>query len=227
MARQIMATSGPSTTRRVVRKVYNETIRPRLPRKYGVWAGVAVRTEALFDADDRHVNYKQGFIDAIHEHVQGDDTVTLVGGGRGVSTVHCLRAGAGHVVVYEAAEEMVELASETVSNEWGNTNAEFRHALVGEGIEVYGDLGDADIVAPSDLETNDVLILDCEGAERSILGNISDHPETAIVETHPERSVPTKETRTLLTAAGYTVTERMYEPDQAQPSKRVLVGEME
>lgn len=219
-----MSTTPADTLRRVVQVAYNETIRPRLPRKYGSYAGVPVRTEALLDTEDRHPDYKRGLIDAIHERVDEGDEVTLVGCGRGVSTVHCLRAGADRVVAYEAAREMIDLASDTVRNEYAEGRVELRHALVGEAVEVYGALDGADVIPPEDLSTGDVLVTDCEGAERSILDGLTDWPSTAIVETHPERGVPTDVARSLLADAGYEVTARRYEPDQSVPSKRVLVG---
>lgn len=219
-----MSSKPTKTVRRYLQTAYNETIRPRLPRKYGVYAGVPVRNEGLLDAVDHHPNYKRGLVDAIRETVEDGDTVVLVGGGRGVSTVHCLRAGADEVIAFEAAAEMIETAAATVRAAEVPGRAEFRHALVGEAVEVYGDLGGADVVAPDELPDGDVLVMDCEGAERSILEGAGDLPETVIVETHPERGVPTGPTETLLADAGYDVTARQYEPDQAVADKRILVG---
>jgi len=219
-----MSSKPTQTVRRYLQTAYNETIRPRLPRKYGVYAGVPVRSEGLLDAEDRYPDYKRGLVDAIHETVTDGDRVVLVGGGRGVSTVHCLRAGADEVVAFEAAAEMIDTAAATVRAAEIPGRVEFRHALVGEAVEVYGDLDGADVVAPEELPDGDALVMDCEGAEESIFAGARDLPATVIVETHPERGVPTDRTRTLLTDAGYDVSERQFEPDQAVHGKRVLVG---
>lgn len=207
----------------IVQSAYN-AIRPYLPRKFGVWADVPVRCEALLDAEDYHPDYKRGLMDGIHEHVDDGDVVSLVGAGRGVSTVHCLRAGADRVVAYEAARSMLDVAEETVAIEGAIDRVEWRHALVGEAVEVYGDLAGADVVDPSELGGTDALVLDCEGAERSILDALGDRPPVVVAETHPERGVPTDVTRELLADSGYDVDARRYAPEQDVEGKRVLVG---
>lgn len=206
----------------VVKPIYNRLLRPHLPRKYCVYNGVTARGVRLLDATDHLPNYKQGFIDAIHEHVPVGSTVELVGFGRGVSTVACLQAGARHVTAHEAASHMIEMGRETLEiNPVSASAVTVKHSLVSEAIGVYGDPGDATLVEPSELCDADVLVLDCEGAERSILTGLGTLPETVIVETHPGRGVPTDVTVDALTD-DYEVSRRDYKPDD--PEKDVIVG---
>lgn len=217
-----MATSSDGAVRRLARQAYNRTLRPHLPRKFGVYAGVTVRWPVLLDLTDRLPEFKSGLVGAIGETVEDGDRVTLVGGGRGVSAVHCVRAGAGRVDAYEAAAEMLEIARETTEIEGCAGSVAFHHALVGEAVDVFGEFAEAAWLDPADLDAGDVLVLDCEGAERSILAGLEARPRAVVVETHPEQGVPTAEIRDLLERAGYAVDSREYEPDR--DLKRVLVG---
>lgn len=209
--------------RRLVQHVYNRVLRERLPRKFGVYAGVPARTCKLFDATDYFPDYKRGLIEAIQEHVSDGDHVDLVGFGRGISTVHLLRAGASHVTAYEAAPEMIEIGRETLSvNTVPEEAVDIRHSLVGEAVDVYGDESGANVVSPGELSSADVLILDCEGAEESILSKLGNLPETVIVETHPERGVPPQVTTDAL-KDDYETKRLRYHPDR-ELEKQVIVG---
>lgn len=214
----------------LVRPLYNRLVRPYLPSKWAVYADVPARDLPLLDMTDDFPDYKRGLIDAIHETVAGQ-TVDVVALGRGISTVHCLRAGANQVNAFEASSEMIRIADRTldVGAPERRERVEIEHALVGEGIHVYGDEGaaGAGIVSPAEL-TGDVLILDCEGAERSIIDGLDSAP-TIVVETHPEQGYPTEETVRQLEECGYSVSVREYEPlskdrPNPHPDKRVLVG---
>lgn len=222
-----MGDSGPTMTRAAlyqsVQQAYNAVVRPYLPRKTAQWNGVPARTAKLLDAQTDYPDYKQGLIDAVNDHVAGGEQVTLVGGGRGVSSVHCVQAGAAHVSAYEAAGSMVDLCRETATLNDCASQITVSHALVGEAVEVYGSAADAEVLSPAALPGRDVLVLDCEGAEASILDGLTSHPPVVIVETHPERGVPADQSRAPLRAAGYQLTEYEYEPG-ARADKPVLVA---
>lgn len=157
-----------------------------------VYNGVAVRDSGLFEPIDHEPEYKTALIETIRNHVGEGDRVVVVGGGRGVAATHAARAG-GEVVVYEAAREMSATLAETA--ELNGVTFDIRHAVVGTAHDVYGTLGDARRVAPSEL-AGDVLVLDCEGAERDILP--VEGFGTVIAETHPQYGVPTSEVLPLL-----------------------------
>jgi len=175
-----------------VRGIYNNTIRKSLPEKKRTLAGVTVHDTPLFDLSADNPRYKIGFLMAIHDNISEGDTVDIIGFGRGVSTVHILRAGAKKVNAYEAASDMITLGTDTLKrNVDSNTGkVEIRNAVVGEPVDVYGDYSDADFVSPGELSKSDVLVLDCEGAETDILSNLGTHPNTIICETHPTKGAP-------------------------------------
>lgn len=208
---------------RFVQRGYNRVLREWLPRKFGVYAGVPARTCKLLDATDHFPDYKRGVLEAIGEHVSEGDHVELVGFGRGISTVHILRAGAAKVTAHEAAPEMIKIGRETLSvNTVSEDAVDIRHSVVGEAVNVYGDESGATVVQPSELSSADVLLLDCEGAEESILSSIGTLPATVIVETHPERGVPTRATVDALDEA-YEIERLQYHPER-EPEKKVIVG---
>jgi len=207
--------------RTAVQTVYDATIREYLPRKWGVYGTIPARSLRLFDQTDRFPTYKTGLKTAISANVADGDHVVLVGGGRGVSSTWAARQGAT-VTAHEAAAEMLPIARETVTMQGVDQQVTVKHSLVGEGIDIYGSAADAVVVSPADLETGDVLMMDCEGAEVSILDGLDDLPETVIVETHPEKGSPTEETKALLEGHDYHIESLVYEPGSTD--KRVLVG---
>lgn len=208
----------------VTQQIYNQFIRERLPRTYGRYNGVVARHRRWLDFTDDDPDYKKGLIDAIHEHVEEGDSVVLIGGGRGVSSVHCILAGADHVVAYEPAAEMLEIARETVQNAHVD-GVEFRQAVVGTPVEIYGDGTDSTQLDPGELPDADVVVMDCEGSEVEITNEMPAYP-VVIVETHPERDVPPEDVERVLEERGYTVTSRPYRPDgeHLDAGKAILVG---
>lgn len=215
------STSSSTQDRGIPNIVYNCTVRPYLPRKWGVLNGVAVRDFKLLDLDDHQPRWKAGFLEAIRECVRPGDTVVDVAAGKGVAAVIAARQGAD-VVSYEASEERVGLARETVKSA-AVDGVRIEHALVGDPIDVWGSVGGVSSLPPSDLPECDLLQLDCEGAEISILEGLTQAPRTVVVETHPNKQVPTEETRGVLESAGYRVEEREYEAGR-EDGKCVLVG---
>ena len=209
----------------LLQKIYNNTIRSYLPTKYRLLAGVAVPDAPLLDFTADKKNYKKGLMSAIAEGVEQGDQVDLVGFGRGVSTVRTFDAGAEHVTAYEAAEEMITLAEKTVNvNRPFNSQLTIEQAIVGDPIEVYGDDSNASIQDPKNLCDADVLILDCEGSERSIIENLGNYPKTIICETHPERGVPTDRVLNVIPNE-YSINLRDYEPN-CRPGKEIILGEI-
>lgn len=207
-----------STCYAYAQTVYDRFLRSRLPRRYGNYGGIAARDVRLLDFTATFPDYKQGLIEAIEFHINPEDTVTLVGAGRGVSSVRIAEQGAT-VHAYEAAKEMIPVAKETVQVAGYDHQTTFHHRTVGDSIDVYGsEFGPH--MKPKFLNPNDVLVMDCEGAEYSILKDLHHYPETVIVETHPEKEVKTKWVESVLLDAGYDVVNNPYKEDS--PNKRVL-----
>lgn len=207
----------------LIQEIYNTAIRPYIPRTIGVYAGVPAKSARLLDVTKNHPEYKQGLLQSIEAEVDDGDTVCLIGFGRGVSTVYALRAGADEVIAYEGAREMIEHGRETLAMQDLGTNVQVHHAIVGEGIDIYGTSESAQTVAPSELPECDVLVMDCEGAELSILEGMTRAPPTTIVETHPPKGAADEDVRTLLDGLDYEeIVTKEYEPDR--PEKSVMVA---
>lgn len=145
----------------------------------GVYNGVAARDRAVLNRD-HEPRFKRHLVAAVREHVSPGDEVVVVGGGRAVVAVHAARLGAD-VTVYEAGDSALEV-TDTV-RELNDVTFDVEHAVVGRPVAVTGQPS-VRRVDPADLD-GDVLILDCEGAERYILPDVEGF-ETTIVETHPQ-----------------------------------------
>ena len=198
--------------RRTVHFVYFGILRPRFPYTTVEYNGVTVRSAKLFD---RYVpgqradrpSYESGIVDALKSHVDRGDSVVVIGGGRGVTTVHSAwnAGGAGSVIVYEGSKEMISRVAETLAlNRVGDCVA-LRNAVVGRGVDVWGEATD-NVVHPSDLPECDVLVLDCEGAEMDVLAEMTIRPRVIVAETHGLYDAPSGEVAALLEERGYTVT---------------------
>lgn len=207
-----------STLHSVTQSLYDRYVRAHIPRVYGNYGGIAARDCRLLDFNKTFPDYKTGLIEAIEHHINPGDIVTLVGAGRGVSSVRIAQQGAT-VHAYEAAKQMIPVAKETVETAGFSDQLIFYYATVGEAIDVYGsEFGPS--LEPRLLGTNDVLVMDCEGAELSILKGLGSYPETVLVETHPEKGVSTKSVYVALRERGYDVVSNPYNSDSEH--KQVL-----
>jgi len=175
-----------ASVRSAIQRVYNATLRDRLPKRWGVFNEVAVREVGCLDFTSHEPDYEFALVDAICEAVEPDDHACIVGGGYGVSTVWASRrAGpAGHVDVYEGAGEQVARVRETVRVNDTPAPVEVHHAIVGPAIDLWGDGSDADHMAGEHLPDADVLVLDAEGAEDDILDRLPHRPREIVVEYH-------------------------------------------
>jgi hypothetical protein len=207
----------------MIASLYDRTIRPALPRKFGVFNGVAVRTPRLFDRTDCVADYKAGLIDAIDECVRVDDHVVDIATGYGVAAVVAGRH-ADAVTTYEAAAEWVDRATETLAANNVSETVTVEHALVGEGRAVDGQFHGADYVAPSELDPGDVLVLDCEGAEASILDGLETWPRTVICEAHRSHGVPAEATVRRLGPHYPHISIREQYPGRQDDDERVIVA---
>jgi len=151
------------------------------PRQIGVYNGVAARDCGLVSRHEPQ--HKAVLAGAVRDVVSPGDRVIVVGGGRAVVAVHAARCG-GVVTVYEAGDAAMRVTESVLA--LNDVVFETQAAVVGEAGAVAGTPA-TDRVDPAGL-TGDVLVLDCEGAERDILP--VDGFETVIVETHPEHGSP-------------------------------------
>lgn len=178
-------------------------LRSHLPVvEYGTCAGVRVPAPAeprrLFDrfrpglTTPEHRPFEGGLVTAHRMHTEPGDDVVIVGGGYGITTVAATRHGRS-VTVYEASGERHAAIRQTLGlNDVADGRVAVERAIVGElapaearekGLATSA----APTVSPASLPACDVLELDCEGAELSILRELdrSSLPRVLAVEVHP------------------------------------------
>jgi len=133
--------------------------------------------------------------------------VIVVGGGTGASTVHCAREvdSLGEILVFEASSEMAEICRRTINANSTPCPVTVRNQTVGEAVKLYGDDAPSDTVSPIELPEADVMVLDCEGAEKEIISSEYDLPNKLVVETHGVFGATTEEVEKILINRGYKV----------------------
>lgn len=190
-----------------IRSFYNRTIRRWVLRLVGRrvadFSGVKVKYPAITDLS-RTFDHKQENLSAIKETVQEGDHVVEIGTGHAVLTVHAVRQGAT-VTTYEGSREMARRARDTLTRNNVMDAVYLQHAVVGVPVDIWDENIAARVVNPSELPEMDVLLLDCEGSELSVIEALSHRPRAIIVETHPPQGVPTDAVVDALRIQGYSV----------------------
>jgi hypothetical protein len=150
--------------------------------------------------------YESALVAGLRAHVLHGDRVLVVGGGHGVTSVVAARQAGpgGTVTVYEASDDMRAKAARTFALNGLQGRIRLVHGIVGENLGVWGETTAAP-VRPAALPACDVLVMDCEGAERTILPALPFRPRVVLVETHGLFGSPTPLVRALLEAQGYAV----------------------
>jgi hypothetical protein len=154
--------------------------------------------------------YEEAIVRGIREYVAEGDTVTIVGGGWGVSTVMAAKevGSGGTVVTFEGAGEQVDNVTETVRLNGVHDSVTVRHATIGRAVHLRGKSDGGEQLTPTELPECDVLVSDSEGAEIEILQDMNIHPNTIIVETHGWFGASEDEVREVLNDSGYHVVSR-------------------
>ena len=188
--------------------VYDRTIRPYLPRRLSVYNGIAVPSKyKLFDLGYRPSikSYELPLCDGIRRTVQKNDSITIIGGGKGVSGLIAAEHAYpnGEVTIYEASEEQCEEIRSTISYYPTESLVSVFHISVGEINNPYGELGEPESLLPENLPESDILIIDAEGAESDIVPNLDYSPRALIVETHGCFDSPTHSVHRELKRQGY------------------------
>ena len=159
------------------------------------------RPPEIYDIPD----YEEKLVHALRNTVQRGDRVVVIGGGNGTTAVVAatLVGPEGQVICYEASSDQLTVIKETFRR--NKVKIDLRFAAVGDAISVYGKGEAAPVLAPEDLPECDVLEMDCEGAERIILGQMTIRPRAIAVETHRVYGAPTEMVRAALDGLGYAV----------------------
>lgn len=201
-----------SSLKQALQYSYNNLVRPHLPRKISVYNGVSIRYIRFLDFTDHVPDWKEGTVSSVKDTVTCGDRVVEIGSGFGVCTVWAARRAGddGGVTTYEASENRYGILNETLRLNGVSNRVETNHALVGEKIDVFGELATADEIYPVDLPQCDVLITDCEGAEMQILSALRDqdgfNPRSMVIETHGFAGASTDAVIDELQEQGYEIT---------------------
>lgn len=193
-----------------LRPVYN-LVREHLPSKIVVCNGVPVRQGRLFDLTDVRHDFKPVAMRNLRQRVTEDDSVLVIGGGYGAGAVVAARrvlAGSGHVIVYEASAEHCDCVQETAEMNRVSDQIDVEQVLVGDAVDVWGDTSEVTVLPPDELPETDVLYIDVEGAELSILREMAVRPSLLIVEYHPEKGITRDEVIEAMVDLGYRISEQ-------------------
>ena len=112
--------------------------------------------------------------------------VVIIGGGYGISTYYaCQSVGEnGHVTVYEASNNRVDIIDKMSKKMNIYDRCKIIHGIVGDDGNVYENDSSYEEVEINEIGPCDVLELDCEGAELSILEKIDIKPNEILCEVH-------------------------------------------
>jgi len=154
--------------------------------------------------------YERPLIRGMEGIVEDGDVVAIVGGGRGVTTVKAAKnvGENGRVIVYECGEETLQILTNTVRLNGVEDRVEIHHAYVGAPETISDESKTVSVVSVDEIPEIDVLELDCEGSELSVLTQLREsdvRPRGITVETHGRLGVPRKDVRELLEAMNYEV----------------------
>ena len=181
--------------------IHNHYLRAYIKRRETKLNGVQTRYRRIGDEivpwQAGHPNpedYESGIIDSLRTHVREGDEVVVVGCGWGVSTTIAANAAGstGRVTAYEASPKQAEFAQETVELNGIEDRVDIKTGVVSQAVSTYGREQSSNIISPNDLPACDVLEMDCEGAEMTILDNLKIQPRVIIVETHGMFDSPTE-----------------------------------
>lgn len=213
-------TLATTITSEMINAIYDQTIRPHLPRKLGVYNGVVTRAPRLFDRTDVQPDFKAALMNGIRELTKSGDTVYDIGGGYGVASVIAAKqTPPGHVTCFEPTQDHTAIIREAVRLNEVAEHVTIRKVLVEAPVKVWGEFDET--ISATDLDPCDVLIMDCEGAEQAILENLSFKPRAIIAELHPRQGVDVAHTHGLLEGQGYST---RWEKNPTGGKNPVLIG---
>lgn len=197
---------------RYIALLYSVCLDPFLPRITATYNGVKINASQYsryrfpWTVNDKP-HSESGLVNSLIENVNKGDTVVIIGGGWGVTTVTAAqRVGtSGHVIVYEGAKSEVEKLKDTIDINNVEDRVVINHAIVGEDINLRGKADGAATVAAGDLPDCDVLELDCEGAEVNILKKLKIRPRFILVESHGIFDASSRQLCKILKKVGYSI----------------------
>lgn len=190
--------------------IYYRTFRRWTPKRLALVNNeYTVYGPRIFDphTKDKINDHEKELLTGVRMVVDEGDNVVIVGGGLGVSTLvaaECVGSN-GNVQTFEASEEIAGYLSKTVSLNDFEEQINVSNAAVGPIKNLWGRPGNLSSINPEDIPICDVLVLDCEGAEKEIIEKFDHKPGAIVVEYHADLGVSENEARTALRQNGYNI----------------------
>lgn len=178
-------------------------------RKIALFNGVAVRGVPFFAKQDIFPSHENELISSIRKYVTSGQTVILIGGGSGASTVVAAHqvGTQGKVIAYEANKNSFLRCQDTIKINHVENIVNVYHSIIEKPVYLKGEIGNPQKLLAKELSYCDVLVMDCEGAETPILENLKIRPRLIIVETHPLLGSPKEKIESLLISLNYKIIE--------------------
>jgi len=198
--------------------IYRRSIRKILPDNgYVLRNGIEAEQKKVFDSylprrfhlmSSNKPNFEQGIISLHHEYTEPGDDVVIIAGGYGVSavkTAEIIRPG-GTITIYEGSKEQLDILQDVLQRHDVNDICNTTFGIVGKEHFTYGGKQTPESIPVSNIQDCDVLELDCEGSEISILENLEISPRVIILEIHPHRfDKPPERVLELIDKLGYEI----------------------
>jgi hypothetical protein len=233
---KIIQSEGLKTLCKKVPPYIYEQLWPFLP-KDSAWItynGVKITSQRITDkyvgsyikqyTDYSRPDYEPVYIPAIRDYVSTGDSVIMIGGGNGVSAVVAAKqvGSGGNINLFEGAASEVEKCRQTRAINDITCELNIHHAVVGSNVSLRGEMRGAKCISPNELEKCDALLIDCDGAEFSILNNLKTRPKKIIVEHHPvpgsdgmDVKYKPNRIRNILDDLGYEIIDECFSEDNA------------
>jgi len=131
-------------------------------------------------------SYEKRLVEYIRKYVQQGDTVVVIGGYYGVSTVAATTQTGdnGSVITFEATPEGADRVRKTTRLNDVQQSVDVRATSVGPIYNSKGRKVGNKKITPDELPDCDVLAIDCDGCELEVLDHIEIRPRMIIVEHH-------------------------------------------
>ena len=174
--------------------IYRNTFRQFIPKSgiYQTYNGVKVEEkrmgENLLNVLPDNPSYEGQFVEYIREYVEEGDSIVIIGGYYGVSTIAAATQSGndGSVTTFEATPEGADRVRKTTQLNDVKQSVVVKATSVGPIYNPKGRSPGDDKIPPSELPDCDVLAIDCDGCELDVLNDIEITPRTIIVEHHGE-----------------------------------------
>lgn len=160
--------------------------------KFQTYNGVRVEEKrigdsTLFDLSDRP-SYEGQYSAYIREYVEPGDSIVVIGGYYGVSTVVAAThtGNDGSVITFVATRDGADRVRKTAKLNNIQKIVTVNAASVGKVYQLKGRDQGPEKIPPGELPDCDVLAIDCDGCELDVLDGLEIRPRIIIVEHHGE-----------------------------------------